>query len=117
MGWPRTNERYRLYKERRGGTYLLVGMDDDAVNPDGSRLYVGELFLTPRATPALTTGTLSLEYLRLTCSRVAWGDLPRVWKTAFLTFWFELEPAEDPKDCRGLWRTGTTDKEKEDALQ
>lgn len=116
MGWPKTNERYRLYKERRSGTYLLVGMDDDATNPDGSRLYVGELFSTPRKTPTLTTGTVSAEYLRMTCSRVGWTDLPRAWQEAFLTFWFELEPKEDPKDCRGLWPMGTTAEEKEHAL-
>lgn len=106
MGWPKKNEDYRLYYVRKDKTYLLVRTAEElSTRPDAIEC-LGELMQhNDPNNPKLASGSACDAYIRNNCRRVSWNDLPDVWKQAFLDRWFNHEPVEDPRNCRGLWRT------------
>jgi hypothetical protein len=92
MGWPRKNERLRLYFERKAKTYLLY----DPETGEG----VGEIMMyNDPEKPSLASTSISTVYLYKKCCRVQWSDMPMVWQDA-LAKWL----TDKPKDYRGFWK-------------
>ncbi len=106
MGWPKKNEKYRLYFEKRQKTYLLVQVDHKIRRSLFNA--VGEL--SKREDPdvlRLDYLTVSITYLHKSCRRVEWNELPVKWRKAFLEMWFLKYPVENPFERKGLWRVET----------
>lgn len=92
MGWPKKNERLRLYFERKPKSYLLY----DPETQEG----IAELLIDNDPNdPTLCTTTVSPIYLYQKCRRASWNDLPKVWRDAFKGYL-----VDEPEDYRGLWR-------------
>ena len=115
MGWPRKDEKMRLYYEIKSKTYLLVFINPDYPNKYD---YIGELLSDNNPNqPMLAKGTTSPFYLitygkGTNVRRVSWDELPDVWRKAFMDYYFNKEPKENPKDMPGLWRSEDKQKEK-----
>jgi hypothetical protein len=92
MGWPKRNERLRVYLERKAKSYLLY----DPVDKFG----IGEVLIyNDPENPTLATTGISLSHIHTKCRRVSWDDMPEVWRNAFRG-WL----TDSPEDYRGLWR-------------
>lgn len=91
MGWPRSDERLRVYYERRNKTYLLL-------DPDTMEC-IGEVLVNNDPdVPRLASSTTNRSYLCGHCSRRSWSQVPEVWRKA-LAEWM----VDDPEEYRGLW--------------
>lgn len=108
MGWPKKNEGFRLYFERKGKTYLLVEIStqEELEEERAGGFYrdgysgVGEVMVdNDLESPKLASTGVSTMFLRRKCRRVQWSDMPEVWQDA-LNKWINGEP----KDFRGLWK-------------
>ena len=92
MGWPKKDERMRIYFERKAKAYLLY----DPETEDG----IGEILVDNDPNrPMLNTTGISPVFLYQKCRRVSWNDVPEVWRRA-LGYWL----IDKPEDYRGLWR-------------
>jgi len=81
MGWPKKDDGLRLYFERKGKSYMLV----DVKAACGSGMYecIGELLIyNDPASPMLCSSSCAPMYLYKKCRRVAWEDMPMVWRKA-----------------------------------
>jgi len=102
MGWPKKNEFYRLYYERKNKTYLLVEVLNDSRNPDGSYQAYGELLINNDPDkPTLCETSVSPMHIYKKCRRVSWKDVPGVWQKAFLD-----RMSFPPEMIRGFWKIG-----------
>ena len=106
MGWPKKNEGFRLYFERKNKTYLLVEIPTPEQEQKNRMYYakgyegIGELLVNnDPERPMLCTCNPSRDYLYKNCRRVSWDEMPEVWQNA-LAKWINGKP----KDFRGLWR-------------
>ena len=100
MGWPRKNESCRLYRERADKSYLLVILENGR-NGDGTWGALANAYAGPE--PSLCTTGVSDLFLRNSCKRVAWDDLPVDWQETFRAAMREWDTS-DPKQIRGFWR-------------
>jgi len=107
MGWPRKNEGFRIYFERKDKTYLLVviptleELEEERKGGYYRKGYegVGEVMVNNNPdNPKLCSCNPSPGYLR-NCRRVQWTDMPEVWQDA-LKSWINGHP----KDYRGFWK-------------
>lgn len=99
MGWPKKNEIFRLYLERKNKTYLLVLVNER--RPDGYYDGIGELLLYPDPNnPQVCFTSVSDQHIYRHCRRVAWNDMPPVWQGALLK-----HLSETPDKYPGLWRS------------
>lgn len=83
MSWPRKDDGLRLYFERKPKTYLLV--NTKAMTPSDRWRYecVGEVYCQNNPdNPALASSSCDHRYLYTKCRRVAWEDMPMVWRRA-----------------------------------
>jgi len=103
MSWARKDDGLRLYLERKGKSYMLV--NTEAIAQDGTYECVGELLVdNDPKDPKLCSSSCASLYLYKRCRRVAWSDMPMVWRKA-LRVWV----AGTLKSHRGLHRMeGTT---------
>lgn len=94
MGWPKKDEGFRLYLERKAKSYLLVEIPTyDSV---------GEMLIdNDPERPCLGSCNPDHSHLYKKCKRVSWDEMPEVWQKA-LAQWITGEP----EDYRGLWRMG-----------
>jgi hypothetical protein len=108
MGWPKKNEGFRLYFERKAKTYLLIEIPDpEVLEQERKQGYyrrgyegVGEIMVhNDPESPKLASCNPSDMHLYRKCRRVQWSDMPQVWQDA-LASWIN----GDPKDFRGLWK-------------
>jgi len=108
MGWPRKNEGFRLYFERKDKTYLLVEIQTpEELKEERAGGYfrrgqdaIGEVMVNNDSeNPKLASTTVSPTHLHKKCRRVQWTDIPEVWQDALKT-WINGHP----KDFRGLWK-------------
>jgi len=109
MGWPKKNEVFRLYFERKAKTYLLVELIPEEERTELFRSghrgeflsAAGELMThNDPERPVLCSCNPSSEYIYKKCKRVQWSDMPEVWQDA-LRMWIPGKP----EDFRGLWKT------------
>lgn len=109
MGWPKKNETFRLYYERKNKTYLMVSINE---RHEGTSYLscarvscyeaVGELMQEPDPkAPWPCTTSVSPMHLYMKCRRVSWNELPKIWKDSFNSY-LELPP----QMVRGFWRIG-----------
>jgi hypothetical protein len=98
MGFPRSNEGYRLYQEKAMKSFLMIIMENGK-NGSGSWDAIANVY--GGSTPSLCSTGASPDYLKNCCRRVQWSDLPEEWKRAFLAYM-----TEKPEDIRGLWHVG-----------
>jgi hypothetical protein len=103
MGWPKKDERLRLYFERKAKSYLLIDVDESR-EMQKLRLSdyagIGEVMIDNNpARPMLATTTVSAMHLYRHCRRAQWSDMPEVWQRA-LADWL----TEPPENYRGLWK-------------
>ena len=95
MGWPKKNEGCRVYLERKAKSYLLVFVDD---RNSGDYEAVGEVNIdNDPDKPCPGSTAVSSLHLYSKCQRVAWTDLPEIWKNCLSEWIYGL-----PKDHRGL---------------
>ena len=107
MGWPKKNEGFRLYFERKAKTYLLVDIPTPEEARERRLAYLGGTYEcigevlehNNPENPCLATSSVSPMHLYKKCRRVQWSDMPEVWQKA-LAQWMNGEP----KDYRGLWK-------------
>lgn len=100
MGWPRKEERLRLYFERKAKTYLLIDVDSKKERPDCNYDAIGELMIdNDPEKPCLCTTAASDDHLYRHCRRVAWNEMPEIWQKAFANYL-----TDPPEKYRGLWR-------------
>jgi len=108
MGWPKKNEGFRLYFERKAKTYLLVEIPTpEELKEERKGGYyrkgyegVGEVLVNNNPeNPALCSCNPSPDYLYKNCRRAQWSDMPEIWQKA-LAKWINGEPT----DYRGLWK-------------
>jgi len=110
MGWPKKNEGYRLYFERKAKSYLLLDPERDPQQTDYSA--IGELLIdNDPEHPRLCSCEVSDMHLYRHCRRVSWAELPEVWRRAFLASGIQDYVNDDwvpfdPTSHRGLWRIG-----------
>ena len=97
MGWPRKNEGYRLYLERKDKSYIMVALANGRAT-DGCLEAIANVH--PDSHPCLMTTGVYDAYLRNACRRVEWSELPKEWQAAFLMKLDDL-----PVNIRGFWRT------------
>jgi len=104
MGWPKKNEEYRLYYERKAKTYLLITIDP---NHKGTHSCVCEVLTNNNPeNPMLCHSDCSPLYISENwLKRVQWDELPKVWQAAFKDCHLDIDPREHPENIRGLWRT------------
>ena len=108
MGWPKKNEGFRLYFERKTKTYLLVEIPTPEEARERRLAYlggtynaVGEVLVENNPEhPCLATTNVHPMHLYKKCRRVEWRDMPDIWKR-MLERWIDGEP----RDYRGLWKT------------
>ena len=99
MGWPRSREECRLYRER-DGSYVLV-IVENGCNGSGHWDAIANAFAGP--TPSLASTGVSDEYLRQWgMKRVEWSVLPDEWKRAFLRYLEDWNMT--PEAIRGFWK-------------
>jgi hypothetical protein len=98
-GWPRKDERLRIYRERDGGYFLLepesceLGRGYDAI----ANVYWGDR-------PSLCSCTISPAYLLSGgIKRVQWCEVPEEWQAAFRRW---LPEGVGPEAIRGYWLVG-----------
>lgn len=77
----------KVYREP-GGVYLLVLVGNGKTTTGmydclGDPMYPGN-----QADPMLAHAVVDPEYLHRRCKRVAWGDLPEVWRREFAA-WYD----------------------------
>ena len=104
MGWPKKDERLRLYFERKAKTYLLIDLDE---SKEGQKALstvaywgIGEVLIDNNPErPCLATTSVSAMHLYKKCRRAQWSDMPEVWQQA-LGEWL----TEPPENYRGLWK-------------
>ncbi len=94
-GWPRTNEGFRLYKER-DEAYLML----DIPAQGGYYSAIANAFKGPEPSLGSCSVALNFTYVK-GCKRVQWSELPKEWKAAFIQ-WINVKP----KDVRGFWLVG-----------
>lgn len=100
MGWPKKNEGFRLYFERKAKTYLILEPDERSY--DGNYPGVAEVMTNNDPDrPCLGTTGVSDSFLYSHCRRASWAEMPPVWRAA-LASWM----TEPPEKHRGLWRIG-----------
>ena len=99
MGWPKKNEGFRLYFERKAKSYLLV--DPDAVISGSNNCEcIGEVLIqNDPERPCTASSSVSPMYLYKKCRRASWSEMPEIWQRA-LAEWMTGKP----EDHRGLWR-------------
>lgn len=103
MGFPRKDD-MRLYREPRGGTYLLAIMSDTS-----KRGHIGAVAnaLEGKGRPfSLCYTTVDAEFLRRS-RRVEWSELPEEWQAEFRRYMdpgFDGGPPFIPAKIRGFWR-------------
>ncbi len=96
MGWPKKNEGCRVYLERKAKSYLLVFVENRT--PSGEYEAIGEILIdNDPARPCVGDTMVSPSHLCSKCQRVAWTDLPEIWKNCLSEWIYGL-----PKDHRGL---------------
>ena len=102
MSWARKDDGLRLYLERKRKSYMLV--NTEAIAKDGTYECIGELltFNDPNNPMLCSTSCTSL-YLYKSCRRVAWSDMPMVWRKAL-----RVLVVGTLKSHRGLHRMGGT---------
>ena len=109
MGWPRTNEGLRIYRDKDKKSYFMVIVDDSVV----PHLTLGPCYdaianvLTEPLPPSLCGTQVSRRYISDNwLKRVSWEELPRVWQKAFREYMQRDGSRFNPRDYRGLWRVG-----------
>ena len=107
MGWPKKNEGFRVYLERKAKSYLLVCIPTPEEERERRLAYlggtydgVGEVMCDNNPErPCVASCNVAPMHLYKKCRRVQWSDLPKVWQDA-LAEWMN----GSPEDYRGLWK-------------
>lgn len=100
MGWPRKDERVRLYFERKQKSYLLIDLDATEQRRKAHLSgYEGLANVLYGSMPSLCSTEISAMYLYRHCRRVQWSDMPEEWQKAMAE-----RLCEAPENYRGLWR-------------
>lgn len=100
MGWPRKGD-HRLYFERKSKSYMLLCVGDGR-NPGGAWGAVANCLSGTE--PSLCYCGVSDGYIYSHCRRVAWSDLPKEWKRAFVCY-MSVDTPWSPDNEPGLHRT------------
>jgi len=108
MGWPKSNEGFRLSDEREAKTYLLVEVPDkEELKRERENGYyrkyfdgVGEVRTNnDPENPCLAQTQVGNMHTYKKCKRVEWSEMPEVWQKA-MAEWIN----GSPEDYRGLWK-------------
>ena len=107
MGWARTNELARIYKEPNKAFLLVFIPDESEKNQpfyrEGNLEAVGEVRVNnDPESPMLCSCNTTQGYIR-NRKRVAFNELPEVWQDAFKRIL--LQDDWKLEDYRGLWKT------------
>ena len=99
MGWPRSKEECRLYREREG-SYVMV-LVENGRSGAGNWDAIANVYSS--SNPSLCGTSVSDGYLQQWgMKRVEWSILPEEWKQAFLHYIRDWDTT--PEAIRGFWK-------------